>query len=312
VLLVIDDLERILDDPAAPGERHRLQPACAPVLEAVLKVFDPGHTNSRLLLTSRYTFQLKDLEKNLHEKQLSAFSDKEQQKLLVHQLAAAREGGKGRPKLSEEEIKACEPLILRALAVVRGNPGLQDLIVDKLVLSTAVPPEQAEKTIAEMEAWLEGGDLPEEAEIRSFLENLALGTLLDLAGTDGQELLSAALLFDLPVPESVMAALAAQVGGSVRTLRDLGLLEPYEDLVNPAVTAIKVNALAAARLSPPKKEKAAGILAPVLPDLFEAVGRREPPEDADPHGHRTDPAGSRGPKCAGRRGVRAECRQRID
>ena len=272
VLLVIDDLERILDDPAAPGERHRLQPACAPVLEAVLKVFDPGHTNSRLLLTSRYTFQLKDLEKNLHEKQLSAFSDKEQQKLLVHQLAAAREGGKGRPKLSEEEIKACEPLILRALAVVRGNPGLQDLIVDKLVLSTAVPPEQAEKTIAEMEAWLEGGDLPEEAEIRSFLENLALGTLLDLAGTDGQELLSAALLFDLPVPESVMAALAAQVGGSVRTLRDLGLLEPYEDLVNPAVTAIKVNALAAARLSPPKKEKAAGILAPVLPDLFEAWG----------------------------------------
>ena len=56
LLLIIDDLEQILvADPAGP---HRVAAAQAPVLAAVLRAFDPAETDSRLLVTSRFTFTL--------------------------------------------------------------------------------------------------------------------------------------------------------------------------------------------------------------------------------------------------------------
>jgi len=91
-----------------------------------------------------------------------------------------------------------------------------------------------------MEAYLDQGELPTDAEVRSFLENLALDTLLDEAGEPNRALLRAATLFTLPVPEPVMDALAVQVGGSSPRLRGMGLLDPYEDLHDPAHTALAV------------------------------------------------------------------------
>ena len=67
--------------------------------------------------------------------------------------------------------------------------------------------------------------------MREFLENLALDTLLEEAGTAAVALLRAVTLFTLPVPEPVIGALAAQVGGSAARLRGLGLLDPYPDLL---------------------------------------------------------------------------------
>ena len=60
LLLIIDDLEQILEaDPAGP---HRVTPAQAPVLAAVLRAFNPAETDSRLLVTSRFTFTLNGLQ----------------------------------------------------------------------------------------------------------------------------------------------------------------------------------------------------------------------------------------------------------
>jgi hypothetical protein len=42
-----------------------------------------------------------------------------------------------------------------------------------------------------MEAWLGGGDLPEETQVRAFVENLTIDTLLDLAGPTGRDPLTA-------------------------------------------------------------------------------------------------------------------------
>ena len=65
LLLVIDDLEQILiADPHGP---HRVDPATAPVLAAVLRAFDPVYTDSRLVVTSRYQFTLDGLPDRLEQ-----------------------------------------------------------------------------------------------------------------------------------------------------------------------------------------------------------------------------------------------------
>ena len=94
--------------------------------------------------------------------------------------------------------------------------------------------ERAEAAVTGMEAYLRQGDLPAEAEVRAFLENLALDTLLEEAGASNVALLRAVTLFAMPVPEPVIDVLADQVGGSVARLRGLGLLDPYPDLHDPA------------------------------------------------------------------------------
>jgi CHAT domain-containing protein len=60
ILLIIDDLKRILDEPATVGGPWRVKANYVPVLRAVLRAFARAKTDSRLLLTSRYTFTLQD------------------------------------------------------------------------------------------------------------------------------------------------------------------------------------------------------------------------------------------------------------
>ena len=79
LLLIIDDLEQILDpDPAGP---HQVKPAQAPVLAAVLRAFKPEETDSRLLVTSRFTFALNGLEGRLEDVQLPPLTSVAQRKL---------------------------------------------------------------------------------------------------------------------------------------------------------------------------------------------------------------------------------------
>ena len=73
-------------------------------------------------------------------------------------------------------------LAARAVAVSRGNPGLQDLIGLRLVYGDQVSLDRAETAVSGMEAYLRQGALPADAEVRAFLENLALDALLEEAG----------------------------------------------------------------------------------------------------------------------------------
>jgi tetratricopeptide (TPR) repeat protein len=238
LLLIIDDLEQILvADPAGP---HRVAPALAPVLAAVLRAFDPAETDSRLIVTSRFTFALDGLQARLEPVQLRPLSRVAQRKLQRrHQTVTPVDRQAERSGLAS-----------RALAVSRGNPGLQDLIGLRLVYAEHVPLLHAEAAVAGMESYLQQGELPPEGEIRTFLENLALDTLLHEAGTANLALLRAATLFDLPVPERVIQLLADQLGGSPDRLRGLGLLDPHDDLYDPARLALAANPLAAGRVQP--------------------------------------------------------------
>src|SRR5215471_18060498 len=271
VLLVIDDLERILEaDPK--GGRHRVKPAHAPVLGAVLRAFDAAMNAgvNRLVITSRFPFVLDGLEERLFELPLPPLSDAAQRKLELRQKEAAADAGLTSTAFDEREV-----LLKQVPGIARGNPGLQDLIGRKLILSAAVAVERAKQTLDEMEAWLKRGNLPSDAEVREFLENLAVDALLDLAGTAGQALLLSLTLFDLPVPESVAGKLAAMDGGSLPHLRDLGLVDVFEDMVDPRQPALAVNALAAGRLEPLMDGERSKLAPGVAHELFAAWGGLE-------------------------------------
>jgi tetratricopeptide (TPR) repeat protein len=160
----------------------------------------------------------------------------------------------------------------RAVAVSRGNPGLQDLIGLRLVYGDRVPAERAEAAVTGMEDYLQRGAHPAEPEVRAFLENLALDALLAEAGPASTELLRAATLFTLPVPEPVIDALAGAADGSPGRLRGLGLLDPYPDPVDPDRTALAASPLAAGRLDPLTSAEQAALAAVATGPLFAAWG----------------------------------------
>jgi tetratricopeptide (TPR) repeat protein len=175
-----------------------------------------------------------------------------------------------------ERLAERSELAARAVAVSRGNPGLQDLIVLRLVYGEQVGLERAEAAVAGMEAYLRQGDLPADTEVRDFLENLALDALVEEAGAPNAALLRAATLFTVPVPEPVIGVLAAQVGGSAVRLRGLGLLDPYPDLYDPARPALAADPLAAGRIDPLTTGEQAALAAIITGPLFAAWGGAAP------------------------------------
>ena len=286
VLLVIDDLERILVP--GPDGVHRVDVEHAGVLTALLRAFDPAETDSRLLVTSRHVFRSGGLEEGLEERlhpiQLPPLSPVEQRKLERRQADAALDPTCTR-RLDETEFAARRVLAERVPGIARGNPGLQDLIGLKLVFSGQVRRSRAAQALDQMEQWLEGGDLPDEAAVREFLEDLAIETLHEHAGAAGRGLLRAVSLFDLPVPAPVVETLAGEVGGSVGSLRNLGLLDVFEDLCDARAHALAVNALSAARLdslTEPERVTVAGLAVRPLFDAWGGIdGHQRRPRSAD-------------------------------
>ncbi|WP_030395560.1 CHAT domain-containing protein [Kitasatospora purpeofusca] len=244
LLLVVDDLEQILT--AHPDGPHRVDNAHNEVLADVISAFDPATTDSRLLLTSRYTFTLDGLERRLEPVQLQPLSPAARHKLRRRQQDLATTEN----RLPDTEPARRTDLARRAMEVSRGNPGLQDLIVLRLVYGEHVDPARAEAAIAAMENYLRQGDPADDPDLAAFLENLALDTLLQQAGPAHQDLLRACTLFTLPVPQPVVDTLAEAVGGSASRLRGLGLLDAYPDDYHRPTTAVAVNALAAGHLTP--------------------------------------------------------------
>lgn len=269
VLLVIDDLERVLEADRSGG-RHRVDPVVAPVLEAALVALKRAQTDSRMIVTSRFPFVLGGHEAGLFDLPLPPLAPNAQAKLARRQVEEALQQG-----WTAEALADREALRTRAIGLARGNPGLQDLIGRKLVLSTAVTAERVGQALDEMQAWLSQGGLPSEPEIRDFLEGLAIDTLLELAGSAGKALLRSLTLFQLPVPESVVTKLEGSVGGSVQRLRDLGLVDTVTDPTDHRSPALAVNALAGGRLEALSEPESRALAHLVVQDLFAAWGGQE-------------------------------------
>ncbi len=237
----------------------------------MLRAFDPAETDSRLLITSRFTFALNGLQSRLEDVQLRPLSSVGQIKLQRRQQAQApAELQKGRAELAA-----------RAVAVSRGNPGLQDLIVSRLVYGEQVEAERAEAAVASMEDYLCQGDLSADGQVREFLENLALDALLREVAAADLALLRAVTLFSLPVPEPVITVLAGQTGGSADRLRGLGLLVPYPDLHDPGVLALAADPLTTGRIEPLSAQERAVLAVVTVGLLLRAWGGPGPGRSDD-------------------------------
>ena len=239
LLLVLDDFEQLLEE--APGVRP-VRTAQAGLIAAILGAFDPATTDSRLIVTSRFPFRLTtgraDLAGRLARIELPSFQPTTERKLLLRQEQSAT------PARLAAVTAPADDLLSRALAAARGNPGLQDLLITRLLLNAAVPLPAAAEALAQMEAYLAGGDLPGDETVRALLEGIAVDALIALAGDGGRVLLQAMGLCDLPVPRT----LAAELGGDLQRLTDLALAEPGEDPVTGARDAVRLSPLARARL----------------------------------------------------------------
>ena len=269
ILLVIDDLEQIMDEPVDGSGLWRMQATYQPVVRAVLRAFALAHTDSRLLLTSRYRFTLPDSHGDLAERLYAlplppmdaAGARKQALRLQASQPVTAASG-------AEQQ----QALLTRCLELAQGNPGLQDLLAG-LVLAA---PDTATVALDEMAAYLARGDLPAQPQVHAFLENLTLDHLLTLAQPGGgRELLRAMTLFEVAVPQEVVDQLATAAGGTVPPLLALGLVDRFEDLVTPSQPAVALNALVKPRVGHLTASERTDLTRRVLDTLFACWGGAE-------------------------------------
>ena len=266
ILLVIDNLEGILDEPAAGSGLWRVKAEHQPVLRAVLRAFVLARTESRLLLTSRYLFTLPDSNGDLAER-LTTLQLPPMDAASARKQVLRAQGQQ--PVIAAPEAQQQQALLKRCIELAQGNPGLQDLLSDLVLTASDI----ATAALDALDAYLAHGDLPEQEETRAFLENLALDRLLILAQPGGgRELLRALTLFELPVPHEVVDQLAAMVGGEVQRLQALGLVDRFEDLVTPRQPAVAVNAMVKPRVGHLTKTERKGLTSRVLDTLFACWG----------------------------------------
>ncbi len=277
VLLVLDDLERILCDSGSTG-LHRVQPEFVPVLRAVVEAFAGADSDSRLLMTSRFQFALpqddRDLASSLfalHLPPMEAVESRQQ---------AAR---KARPA-NQTKVELDEARTQRCIELARGNPGLQD----RLFSLSLEDPAACDQALTAMEHYL-AGQLPDQETVRTFLENLAIDHSLALLKPSERELLRVTTLFELPVPLAVLAALAEALAldaGEPCGVRlfGLGLWDVYPDVVRYAEPAAAINALVRPVVGTLADQEIQALAGVALPKLLAGWGgadgsRRPTPAD---------------------------------
>jgi hypothetical protein len=231
VLLIVDDLEQILETPK-PGEANTpVKTAYNVALASVIAAFRDAETESRLLLTSRYTFALSDprgddLAGRLVAVQLPPMDETQRDKQMRAgtRLAGAEPAGDAVPNQKRVDLEA------RIKRAASGNPGLQAILSRPLLAGET---DAAARAVAAVESWLESGEVPTEASAATeFFTHVSLTAFKDVLTPQETELLGAATLFSIPVPPPVLA-IAGQAASvekparAIERLRGLGLIDLY-------------------------------------------------------------------------------------
>ncbi len=261
VLVVIDDLEKILLEPT---NETALYAKYKDALQGIIKAFKEAKTDSRLLLTSRYDFDLfdengKDVGNLLLKQPLRQMNNTEAKKQYFAKYGTL-EREKGDIKLEPGRVvDAC-----------KGNPGLQDILFG--LFNTA--PATYEKALLGMENYLQSGVLPEEQETLDFLQDLAIDNVLSLLTPGEKDLLQVAALFDIPVPDNLFDNLAKEIGLKTgpdfkKRLIGFGVFEQFEDPVLPEGLALLLNNLIKPRIEKLPQEKATYFSADITKALLQ-------------------------------------------
>jgi tetratricopeptide (TPR) repeat protein len=240
ILLIVDDLEQILQTPRpgqittpvkdAPGNADAWRLS----MLAVLSAFEAANTESRLLLTSRYDFSLRDsrgrdLANALERVQLHPMEANERAKQW---RAADRTAGRAAAKNEELE----NSLVSRALAVAGGNPGLQEILCRPILSGE---PEAAGIALDAVNLWKMSGKIPnEDNAAQEFFRKMAFEIYWN-ALTDAQRthLRSATLFsegFPVPVTALEVVGLASGISDprqSLTRMIGLGLVDKWADKI---------------------------------------------------------------------------------
>ena len=272
VLLVIDDFEQALDERASGP--HTLKPAYLESMRAVITAFGNASTQSRLLFTSRYRFTLPeagtDLAGRLLDLPLPGMSRRESHKQAFAKLRLHS------TRITADDLEELTGLLGRMVTSAQGNPGLQNLVFSLFLED----PDSSKRCLDQLDEFRATGAQPTEAALQEFLENLTIETLLGLLQPAERELLRSMLMFEIPVPESVIGLLSERSSAPgaqerIARLTSLGLVEAYEDSHEGAEPDLAINALVrplAGALGAEKRVELAGLVA--LP-LFETWGGEE-------------------------------------
>lgn len=149
ILLIVDDLEQILEQPRPGQAATPVKADYSRVLAAIIGAFrDAEASNSRLLLTSRYTFALTDggddLARCLVDVPLPPMDEVQRDKQM---RAAAVLAAKA---IAETDGEAA--LQRRIKAAAGGNPGLQEALTRPLLAGEV---DAAEQAVQAVEGYLE-------------------------------------------------------------------------------------------------------------------------------------------------------------
>ncbi|MBF0602368.1 MAG: CHAT domain-containing protein [Nitrospirae bacterium] len=265
LLLIIDDLERILEDASADQTGDfRVKNDDKGALEAVLRAFkDANATQSRLLITSRHPFTLPyrgvDLGKSIQRVSLAPMSARERTKLA--QAALRSNPNSSQVNLDDEQT---QELIFRADRASTGNPGLQRLLIQP-ILSCEMEAARAgiqavEDYLAQRIAPLAGSD------VADMFTQMAFSQYLAAIRPDERTAFQSLTVFNLPAPQSV-AVLACQHLGtavvlpSLARLQGLGLVHqvPSPGGGDPHLLADPLAAVGVSPLTEPQKKDLAEI-----------------------------------------------------
>ncbi|MBP2233292.1 phosphopentomutase [Azospirillum agricola] len=237
ILLIVDDLERILAAPK-PGERATpfKTPAAGAVMGAVIAAFrDAGRDSaSRLLITSRYEFALTDARGDDLAGRLSvvALPPMDEAQRTKQMRTAARLNGRLRAPGVDPALDRLEE---RIRAAAGGNPGLQEILTRPLltVRDRAAGMTAATRAVAAVESYLASGQRPaEDSAAQEFFQRVSLEAFRAMLTPPETIQLRAATLFPLAVPVTALevagrAAGIADPGPAVERLQGLGLLDRY-------------------------------------------------------------------------------------
>ncbi|MBL3552683.1 tetratricopeptide repeat protein [Rhodovulum sulfidophilum] len=274
VLLVIDDFEQALEDPAPDRPKVLPRAALRPALGALLDAFREHQGPSRLLITSRYDFAVPDgaggdLAAWLIRVPLVGMRPRERQKQWQ---------AKARAAATEERIGTADPeLVDAALAAAAGNPGLQDVLTRPILGGEA---EAARAAIEAIMAFRKTGTAPEEGNAALAFFTRMTFEKYETALTDTERLvLAAASLFEeeeVPVPRAAVAAAASALGvaapePALDRLLALGLLDDFGAMAGwdgmPKVPHLAANPLARPLALPLDPATAATAADAALPEL---------------------------------------------
>ena len=231
LLFVLDDFERLLE--SSDSAPKRVRASAVEPLQALLWAVGRAASQSKIIITSRFTFTLgrrdHDLAKDLVWVALEAMTASDSRKQVQTKLRLL--GPQNQDVLDENQH------LKRLVEVGRGNPGLQDLLT-RLIVSA---PGDADQILAEAERHVQGKGAATRHEILSFFENLDIGSMVGLLSELELELLRLSTLFEVPIPRIVMDQLAytlklvsAESPPSQRLI-GLGLWELHDPERQPSV-----------------------------------------------------------------------------